>query len=201
MSVDPAVLEALVARIGLAEPRLGPAGSRIRLVVVDGPAGSGKSTLAAQLADALRSRVVHMDDLYGGWHGLEEAWSLLDKWVLSPLAEGRPGRYRRFDWEQGRFEEWHPVPLAPFLVVEGCGSARLEADAVASLRIWVEAPDDLRLVRGLDRDGEGMRPQWLEFMAGEREHYTRNRTRERADVLLDGWGREVHEGGPRSLPG
>ncbi|MFC8921615.1 uridine kinase [Cellulosimicrobium sp. NPDC057127] len=175
-------------------PAAGPgeeAARGTRLVVVDGPAGSGKTTLAAQLGAALPAQVLHMDDLYEGWQGLEPAWDRLDAWVLRPLAAGRPGRYRRFDWGLDRFAEWHDVPSAPYLVVEGCGSARREADAVASLRVWVEAADDLRLRRGLDRDGEDARAHWLAWMETEREHYARHRTRERADVLLDAFGRPV----------
>ncbi|WP_435735717.1 AAA family ATPase [Cellulosimicrobium sp. PMB13] len=198
MSVGPDVLRDLLRRVHDAAPRLGagphPAGtapSGTRLVVVDGPAGSGKTTLAAQLGEALPAQVLHMDDLYEGWRGLEPAWGRLDAWVLAPLAAGRPGRYRRFDWGLDAFAEWHDVPPAPFLVVEGCGAARLEADAVAALRVWVEAPDDVRLRRGLDRDGEEARDHWLAWMTAEREHYARNRTRERADVRVDGYGRLV----------
>jgi uridine kinase len=198
MSVGRGVLEDLVRRVHDAAPRLGrgphPAGSApsgIRLVVVDGPAGSGKTTLAGQLGEALPAQVLHMDDLYEGWRGLEPAWARLDAWVLAPLSAGRSGRYRRFDWELDEFAEWHDVPPARFLVVEGCGAGRLEADAVAACRVWVEAPDDLRLRRGLDRDGEDARDHWLAWMVDERDHYARNRTRERADVRLDGYGRLV----------
>lgn len=204
MSVGPAVLADLLRRVRDAPPRLGPVAPSVpaagpgeevargtRLVVVDGPAGSGKTTLAAQLGAALPAQVLHMDDLYEGWRGLEPAWDRLDAWVLRPLAGGRPGRYRRFDWGLDRFAEWHDVPPAPYLVVEGCGAARREADAVASLRVWVEAADDLRLRRGLDRDGEDARGHWLAWMETEREHYARHRTRERADVLLDAFGRPL----------
>jgi hypothetical protein len=31
-----------------------------------------------------------------------------------------------------------------------------------------------------------MRPQWLAWMAAERRHFAAERTRERADVLVDG---------------
>ncbi|MFB7890104.1 AAA family ATPase [Cellulosimicrobium cellulans] len=204
MSVEQDVLADLVRRVRDAVPRLGPsprpgdglAGGRAtpsgtRLVVVDGPAGSGKTTLAAQLGDALPAQVIHMDDLYEGWRGLEPAWGRLAEWVLAPLAAGRAGRYRRFDWELDRFAEWHDVAPAPFLVVEGCGAGRREADEVAALRVWVEAPDDVRLRRGLDRDGEDQRAHWLAWMADERAHYARNASRERADVVLDGWGNVV----------
>ncbi|MGH3988365.1 MAG: uridine kinase family protein, partial [Pseudonocardiaceae bacterium] len=102
MTVTPAEL---AARVLAAPPALGA----VRLVVVDGPAGSGKSTLAGRVAAALGgAQVVHMDDLYEGWSGLDQAvWRRLLAWVLEPLAAGRTGRYRRYDWPAGRFAEWH----------------------------------------------------------------------------------------------
>jgi uridine kinase len=72
------------------------------------------------------------------------------------------------------------------LVVEGCGAAQRSVDAFASLRIWVEAPAALRLERGLARDGEAIRAEWERWMTLEAEHFARESTRERADVLVDG---------------
>jgi uridine kinase len=165
------------------EPRLGP----VRLVVVDGPAGSGKTTLARLVADGLRAagcavQTIHLDDLYEGWSGLDGVWDRLDAWVLRPLAAGRAGRYRRYDWGSEGWAEWHDVPVPDVLVVEGCGSAPRAADPLAVLRVWVEAGDDVRLARGLARDGEAYRGHWLAWMAGEAAHFALERTRDRADV-------------------
>jgi uridine kinase len=172
----------LAQRVRASEPRLG----RTRLVAVDGPAGSGKTTLAARLAAELAAPVVHADDLLAGWGDLEGWWQRLQDGVLAPIAAGRPGRYRRYDWVQRRFTEWHDVPVTDALVVEGCGAARRAADAVAVLRVWVEAPDDVRLARGLERDGEELRGEWLAWMRAEAAHFAAEATRERADVLVDG---------------
>jgi len=188
MSVSPAVLASLVSRVRDGEPRLGPVGDRARLVVVDGPAGSGKTTLAAQLGDALPAQVVHMDDLYEGWAGLRAGTGRLLAQVLAPWAEGRDGRYARYDWEAGAFAEEHDVPRAPFLVVEGCGAGARRLADLTTLLVWVEAPDDVRLARGLARDGVDAREHWLAWMREERAVYASEGTAERADVRLDGWG-------------
>ncbi|MGC5168325.1 uridine kinase family protein [Luteimicrobium sp. DT211] len=188
MSVSPAVLAGLLARTRDGEPRLGPPGDRARLVVVDGPAGSGKTTLAAQLGGALPGQVVHMDDLYEGWSGLRAGTSRLVEQVLAPWADGRDGRYARYDWEAGAFAEEHDVPRAPFLVVEGCGAGARRLADLTSLLVWVEASDDVRLARGLARDGEDARAHWLAWMREERQVYADEGTAERADVRLDGWG-------------
>ncbi len=166
----------------------------VRLVCVDGPAGSGKTTFAGRLVDELvaagsSAALVHLDDLYDGWRGMEGTlWPRLRAQVLDPLRRGASGRYQRYDWSVGRFDGWVDVPPADVLVVEGCGAARRAADPFASLRVWVQADDDLRLARGLARDGEGARESWLAWMADERAHFAREGTAGRADVRLDAFG-------------
>ena len=197
MTVPPEVLERIVTRVQDAAPRLpGPAAGepwrRIRLVCIDGPAGSGKSTLAGQLAVELAAPVVHLDDLYEGWAaGPDGGARRLREWVLEPLVAGRAGRYRRYDWLAGVYAEEHDVEIAPVVVVEGCGAGARQVDPWCALKVWVEADDGERLRRGLTRDGQDAREQWLRWMADEAAHYARERTRERADVLLDGFGQEV----------
>jgi uridine kinase len=169
-------------------PTLGAA----RLVCVDGRAGSGKTTLAAAVRDLAGERgsvdLVHLDDLLDGWRGVFEVAATLERDVLSPLRGGRPGAYRRYDWHAARFADTVRVEPVDLLVVEGVGSgARAYAGSVTTL-VWVEAPQDLRLDRGLARDGEALRPQWLQFMADEDELFARERPWERADFVVDGTG-------------
>ena len=184
------VADDLVARALAEPPRLGP----VRVVCVDGPAGSGKTTTAAALAASARAtgvhaEDVHLDDLYAGWSGLGGSlWPRLAAQVLEPLRRGRPGRFQRYDWAAARFDDWVDVPVPDLLVLEGCGSAPLAADPVAVLRVWVEAPDALRLERGLARDGADARPHWERWMRDEAAHFARERTRDRADVRLDAFG-------------
>jgi len=186
---DEGALATIVERALAASPLLGP----VRLVCVDGPAGSGKTTAAAGLAAEGAARgarvgVVHLDDLYEGWSGLAGSlWPRLTVQVLEPLRRGRSGRFQRYDWVAGRFDDWVDVPVCDLLVLEGCGSARRDADAV--LRVWVEAPSELRLERGLARDGAAARASWLQWMDDEAAHFAAEHTRERADVRLDAFGR------------
>ncbi len=179
------VLPALLARIRRATPRLGP----VRLVAVDGPAGSGKTTLAAALADGLRTdglavATIHLDDLYEGWSGLDGVWERLEEWVLAPFAAAQPARHRRYDWGSGAWADWVDVAVPDVLVVEGCGSAPRAVDALAVLTVWVEAGREERLTRGLARDGEALRENWLAWMDSEAAHFAAEATRERAHVRV-----------------
>jgi uridine kinase len=176
-----AVLELTLGRV----PTLGGG----RLVCVDGPAGSGKTTLADRLrrgSDRLdrRSTVVHMDDLYAGWSGLAQVDAQLEG-LLGPMAAGEPGRYRRFDWEAGTFAETVVVPPVPVLVLEGVGSGSARFEHLRTVLVWVEAPYDVRMSRGLERDGEAFAPHWEQWAQDEGALFARERTRERADLLLE----------------
>lgn len=165
---------------------LRPSCGQVRMVAVDGPAGAGKSTFARRLATVLgEAPTVHTDD-FASWEN-QFGWShRLRTQVIEPLAQSRPGRYQRYDWVERRFAEWHEVPVAPVLIIEGVGAARLEfADALAYV-MWIDTPADLRLARGLERDGEELRDFWQQWIAGENRHFAADRTRERADLVVTG---------------
>jgi uridine kinase len=172
---------ALADQVRAAAPRLGAT----RLVCVDGPAGSGKTTFAGRLAAELGAPVLHMDDVYAGWT-LTGGFARLAAGVLRPLRAGRPGAVHRYDWAAGRFAELLPVPAGPALVVEGCGSAPRDVDPYVVLRVWVEAPRTVRMARGIARDGEALRAQWLRWQQQEEAEFAGQDTRARADLLVDG---------------
>ena len=129
-----------------------------------------------------------MDDLYDGWSGLGTVADQLGT-LLRPLAQDRPGTYRRYDWHTGRYAETVTVAPTPLLVLEGVGSGSAACADLHTLLVWTEAPSGLRLARGLERDGEAMRDDWLRWRVEEDRHFAHDRTRERADVVVDGTGK------------
>jgi len=179
-----------VARIGLAVRRAAPRAGGTRVVAVDGRSGAGKTSLAGILRDELAAPVVSLEDLYGGWDGLEHGIDLLISEVLEPLAAGRVALVPRYDWVAGEWAE--PVALDPpeVLIVEGVGAGARRAAAYASVLVWLEATPAVRKKRALDRDGETFAPHWDRWAAQEDVMLAREHTPERADVLIDAGGRE-----------
>lgn len=166
-----------------AAPRLGV----VRLVTVDGPSGAGKTSLAKRLSRALRRiPVVHLDHLYEGWTGLDGVGSNLDSWVMTPLRHGMPGQHLVYDWHRGAFSEWREVPLAPALIVEGVGAGQRRFADLAVLRIWVDAEENLRRERTVQREGPRMAVALQEWWPREARHFATENTRERADIVIDG---------------
>jgi uridine kinase len=124
--------------------------------------------------------------VYDGWDGLPDAGRRVQEQVVGPLAEERPAAYSRYDWHQGRFDGSVVMPVVDVLVLEGVGSADpLYADRT-SLVVWVWAPDELRLSRGIARDGVELEGHLRRWMRDEQELHERHRTAERADVVVDG---------------
>jgi cytidylate kinase len=72
------------------------------------------------------------------------------------------------------------------LVVEGCGSSPRALDPWSALRIWVEAPAELRVARGLARDGDELAAAWRRWQSTEAAEFAREDTRARADLRVDG---------------
>jgi hypothetical protein len=158
----------------------------VRLVAVDGYGGAGKSTFAARLAAALGgAAVVYTDDFATGEPDVEW-WPRLEREVIVPLSAGEPARYRRWDWQAKRLAEWHTVEAMPAVVIEGVSSARRAAADRLTCAIWIDAPAELRLQRGLERDGRDARPSWDAWMAEEDAHFAEDGTRARCELVIDG---------------
>ncbi len=154
------------------------------LVIIDGRSGSGKSTLARMLTDP-GTEFLAMDSIYPGWDGLAVASVFLHADVLAPRAAGRPGRWRRWDWENDLPAEEHRVPPGVPLIVEGAGSLTRDTAPLADVSVWLEAPEELRRHRALERDGDAYAPHWDRWAAQEVRHIERHDPRALATLVYD----------------
>ena len=128
----------------------------VPVVTIDGYSGSGKSTLAAALARLVNGwQVLHLDDWYPGWDGLEAGADIARR-IAADLRGGRASSYEAWDWENDTTGATIRVPLAP-TIIEGCGAIDAEAD----LSVWIADPgEDERRSRALARDGQTYAPHW-----------------------------------------
>ena len=86
----------------------------------------------------------------------------------------------------GRFAETITVEPMALRVLEGVGSGASRFDPRRTVLAWGEAPYDLRMRRGLERDGDAFAPHWQQGAADEETLFAREQTRARADVVIDG---------------
>jgi uridine kinase len=155
-----------------------------RVIAIDGRSGAGKSSLAARLQGELGAALVSLEDLYGGWDGLERGIDLLVSKVLEPLSAGRAARVPRYDWVSRTWgEPWVLEPPA-VLIAEGAGAGARRAAAYAETVIWMEAAPSVRKKRALERDGETFAPYWDMWAAQEDLMLAREHTPERADLVI-----------------
>jgi uridine kinase len=166
--------------IEAAEPRCG----QVRVVAVDGGAAAGKSSLAMALAVRLDGgAVLSTDAMLDGWAGQFDFWPRLRSDVLAPLAAGRPGSYRRYDWHAGRFAETVPVPASRVLLVEGV-SAIAACAGWLSVAIFLDVPRDVRERRWIERDGP-LQPAWQAWLDNEDRYFGEHPLPADAVVLPD----------------
>ncbi len=160
-------------------------------IAVDGRSGSGKTTLATELATDLGLRglevlVVHLDDLYPGWQGLDAGVDRLVDGVLEPFRAGAGVvRLPGWDWVRGvdtPVRELRVPDGDVVLITEGVGAGARRAAALSDLLIWLDASAAERKRRALGRDGAAFVPHWAEWAAQEREHLRREDTRARAHL-------------------
>jgi hypothetical protein len=181
-----------VLELALARPATLGAG---RLICLDGPAGSGKSTLAeavlvsfADLGTEARAElgpatVLHTDEMLAGWTGLP-ALAATVRDVVEPLALGRAGRWRRWDWHAGGWAETREVSPGGTLVLEGVGSWSPYLSEWVTVLAWTEAPLDVRRRRALERDVDDFAPYWEQWACDETAVFARDRTRDHADLVI-----------------
>lgn len=163
-------------------------GNLTPIVLIDGRAGSGKSTLAERLQQLLfldgesLPRVIHMDDLYPGWEGLASGSEYLSRFILAPLQRGETASWQNWNWETGQRDQWREFSRGTPLIAEGCGSISERSSEHANLRIWLEAKDDTRRSRWIEREGnDAMFDAWA---ARELDFYSKEKSKENADLVF-----------------
>jgi uridine kinase len=174
------------------------------IVGIDGCGGSGKSTLARILENNDNSiTVVEMDDFYKPSNlrsqtnntsiGEDFDWKRVEKQVILPLIQNKVARYQKYDWNNDTLTEWCSVPTGGIVIIEGVYSTRKELSKYYDFKIWVDSPREIRLQRGIERDGIEARYIWeRDWMPKEDRYVKEHKPYEVANLIVDGSGTSVN---------
>ena len=181
----------LAANIADQVLKLVDAGKSMPIILIDGRSCSGKSTLASEIQNIVfkdgesAPRIVHMDDLYLGWNGLQAGVDYLQRFILKPLSDSYIAQWREFDWAnpgepgfEARNGEWREFAGGTPLIVEGCGAINRNSVETADLSVWLEEDEQVRKKRWIAREGND--EHWASWAAQELDFYARERSAELA---------------------
>ena len=168
------------------------------IILIDGRAGSGKSSFAEELRNELFRQsdaaptLIHMDDLYPGWEGLEAGSAYLVQNILQPLSQAKPAAWQKWDWGQGRRGDpnepgngWREFSGGNILIVEGCGTLSRQSRELAQLSLWIEAPREVRRARWQARDAGKFDEFWGLWQAQEDHFYETEKSDRLADWVIE----------------
>ena len=161
----------------------------IRIVGVDGRSGAGKSFLASRLSTLLGAPIIEIDD-FVSWDCFAGWWPRFEEQVLSPLLAGRDAIFQARDWTDwygSSLGGWKTQRWSPTVILEGVTCTRRDTVGRIAYAVWVEAPAEMRLARGMARDTNfsGKEDLWKQWMRAEDEFFAADETRERADIVVD----------------
>jgi uridine kinase len=156
------------------------------VVGLDGRSGSGKSTLAASLALAVGGAAVNVDDFSNPgpnadtWTGSTESkvdeaidWRRLRAEALQPLLAGKVASWHPFDFvgRMGLDARVITCSPAPVIILDGLYSTRPELVDLINFSVLVEAPDNLRALRLVAREGEEYIRKWQPIWDAAEDYY------------------------------
>lgn len=176
-----------------------PGKHRQKIVAIDGGGGAGKTTFAERLQKEIPdSFIVEIDDFYkppqlrvpvapGEIINPNMDWDRFVALVLEAAASNREISYQLYDKDAGTLSgEVKRAPPTATIILEGVWSLRQEFLDFYDYRIWLEAEPEVRLERGLSRDGEAMRQVWEQEWIPIDEHYRETQKPHlKADLVVD----------------
>jgi uridine kinase len=163
-------------------------GKAAPLVLIDGRSNSGKSTLAAEVQNLIfkegesAPRVIHLDDLYPGWDGLQAGVEYLNRFILGPISQGKTANWQEWDWALSERKNWREFSGGTPLIVEGCGAINQFSAELADISVWLEVDQETRYARWMEREGSS--EHWAQWAAQEEDFYAREKSIHLADLIF-----------------
>ena len=179
---------ALIEKISSDVLELIDRGNQTPIILIDGRAGSGKSTFAESLQQQLfrdgesAPRVIHMDNIFEGWEGLSLGSDYLVRFILNPLSRRETASWQDWSWVKNERSSWREFSGGTPLIVEGCGSLTERSKEHADISIWLEASEETRRERWLNR--ERHLDKFDFWAAQELDFYAREKSQSLADLVV-----------------
>jgi uridine kinase len=137
--------------------------------------------VAARIVDA---QIVATDEF---WTGTMFDLERLRRSVLDPLLAGRSVAYDGWDWAAKVSRPGRVLRPAGVVIVEGVCALHQMFRHDLAVRVWIDTPAEVRLARGVARDGEASRRTWLDvWMPNEAAYIDRDDPVSCAHLVIDG---------------
>lgn len=160
-------------------------GSQRQLILVDGRSGAGKTQWALTLHNQLGCPLVSLDDIYPGWDGLDAGVHHVFHHGIIPWSRGDVGVLRLWDWSRGEPGGARECDPSESLIIEGCGAISRFTSPYATRSYWIDADDDTRKTRALERDGALFANHWQRWALQEERFYSIHRSRDLAHEVIE----------------
>lgn len=164
-------------------------------LAIEGGSANGKTTLGNLLAQVYDCNVFHMDDFFlrpeqrtaerfaepGG--NVDRERFLTE--VLTPLHNGEPVSFRKFDCSTFTLTE--PVVIQPkkLNVIEGAYSMHPELEGYYNLSVYLEVSPELQKKRILKRNTPELAKRFFEeWIPMEQRYFEALKVKERCDMIL-----------------
>ncbi|MCB9799100.1 hypothetical protein H6758_05260 [Candidatus Nomurabacteria bacterium] len=176
-------------------------------VGISGLGGSGKSTIAEKIAQEFEKVTqVCVDHFYlppeqrGQSHDSDDIISNCFDWDRLEYfldALGKPGcctRYQKYNWNTEKLDQWVNIPPDGLVLVEGIYCLQDRLIDKYDLTIWVDAPEEVRFQRSIQRDLQGrfkgkseqeVIDMWKEiWIPQDRRYYEAFHPDQKADMIV-----------------
>ncbi len=153
------------------------------IIGVDGLGGSGKSTIAEKIKklNTNKIHIVHTDDFYLPTDSRNKIDNcvgfdlnrILNE-VIYPYLNNEDIIYKKYDWIEDSLGKEIKVVKNKIILLEGVYSLHNTLNSYIDIKVWVECKRDIRLHRGLTRDGESAYDNWVNVWMPIEDDYVEN---------------------------